>query len=109
VLVRERFPHLKIFARARSRQHAFALMDAGVQEVIRETYGSSLMAAAVAGNWGNPRRRPAGGAPLPRARRGDAARAVRGQGERGKVPGDSREAAEQLEKLFGADRTTKVE
>src|SRR5271170_3135293 len=41
-LVREQFAHLKIFARARNRQHAFSLMDAGVTEVIRETYASSL-------------------------------------------------------------------
>ena len=47
-LAREQFPHLRIFARARSRQHAFALMDAGVTEIIRETYASSLeMAGAV--------------------------------------------------------------
>ena len=42
VLVREQFPTLKIFARARNRQHAFALMDAGVTVLVRETYGSSL-------------------------------------------------------------------
>lgn len=42
VLVREQFPNLKIFARARNRQHAFALMDAGVTVLVRETYGSSL-------------------------------------------------------------------
>jgi len=41
-LVRENFPHLKVFARARNRQHAFALMDAGVTNIIRDTYGSSL-------------------------------------------------------------------
>jgi len=41
-LVREQFPQLRILARARNRQHAFALMDAGVTEVIRETYASSL-------------------------------------------------------------------
>ena len=47
-LVREQFPQLKIFARARNRQHAFALMDAGVRNVIRETYVSSLeMASSV--------------------------------------------------------------
>ena len=45
-LVREQFPQLRIFARARNRQHAFALMDAGVTEVIRETYASSLEIAA---------------------------------------------------------------
>src|SRR5216110_1739606 len=48
VLAREQFPGVKVFARARNRQHAFALMDAGVREVIRDTYGSSLeMAASV--------------------------------------------------------------
>jgi monovalent cation:proton antiporter-2 (CPA2) family protein len=41
-LVRAQFPHLKVYARARNRQHAFALMDAGVTHVIRDTYGSSL-------------------------------------------------------------------
>ncbi len=47
-VVREQFPQLRIFARARNRQHAFALMDAGVSAVIRETYAGSLeMAAAV--------------------------------------------------------------
>ena len=45
-LVRKQFPQLRILARARNRQHAFALMDAGVTEVIRETYASSLEIAA---------------------------------------------------------------
>jgi len=45
-VVREQFPHLRVFARARNRQHAFALMDTGVTEVIRETYASSLEVAA---------------------------------------------------------------
>lgn len=42
ILAREQFPRLKLFVRARNRQHAFALMDAGVKVIIRETYGSSL-------------------------------------------------------------------
>jgi monovalent cation:proton antiporter-2 (CPA2) family protein len=41
-LVRAHFPHLKIFARARNRQHAFRLMDLNVRYIIRETYASSL-------------------------------------------------------------------
>jgi glutathione-regulated potassium-efflux system ancillary protein KefC/glutathione-regulated potassium-efflux system protein KefB len=41
-LVRKHFPHLKIFARARNRQHAFRLLDLGVPYNIRETLGSSL-------------------------------------------------------------------
>jgi monovalent cation:proton antiporter-2 (CPA2) family protein len=41
-LVRKHFPHLQIFARARNRQHAFRLMDLGVEHLVRETFGSSL-------------------------------------------------------------------
>jgi len=41
-LIRKHFPHLKIFARARNRQHAFRLMDMGVRYTIRETLVSSL-------------------------------------------------------------------
>ena len=41
-LLRRQFPHLKVLARARNRQHAFKLMDLGVDEVVRETLHSSL-------------------------------------------------------------------
>jgi voltage-gated potassium channel Kch len=41
-LIRKHFPHLKIFARARNRQHAFRLMDLSVRYTIRETLMSSL-------------------------------------------------------------------
>jgi len=41
-LIRKHFPHLKIFARARNRQHAFRLMDLDVRYTIRETLVSSL-------------------------------------------------------------------
>ena len=41
-LVRRHFPHLKVFARARNRQHAFRLMDLGVDHLVRETFASSL-------------------------------------------------------------------
>lgn len=36
------FPHLKIYARARNRQHAYRLMDLGVTTLRRETFLSSL-------------------------------------------------------------------
>ncbi|HEY4091325.1 MAG TPA: monovalent cation:proton antiporter-2 (CPA2) family protein [Luteibacter sp.] len=42
-LVRRQFPHLKIVARARNRQHVFRLMDIGVDDPVRETFYSSLM------------------------------------------------------------------
>lgn len=44
-VVRHHFPHLTIVARARNRQHAMALMDLGVEHVIRELFHSSLVAA----------------------------------------------------------------
>lgn len=37
------FPHLKIYARARNRQHVFKLMDLGVDYAVRETFHSSLV------------------------------------------------------------------
>jgi glutathione-regulated potassium-efflux system protein KefB len=41
-LLRRVYPHLRVLARARNRQHAFKLMDLGV-EIIRETFHSSLV------------------------------------------------------------------
>ncbi|HEY3486617.1 MAG TPA: monovalent cation:proton antiporter-2 (CPA2) family protein [Gammaproteobacteria bacterium] len=41
-VVKKHFPHLKIFARARNRQHVYKLMDIGVDYVIRETILSSI-------------------------------------------------------------------
>ncbi|KJV35486.1 monovalent cation:proton antiporter-2 (CPA2) family protein [Luteibacter yeojuensis] len=42
-LVRRQYPHLKIIARARNRQHVFRLMDIGVDDPVRETFYSSLV------------------------------------------------------------------
>jgi glutathione-regulated potassium-efflux system protein KefB len=41
-LLKRHFPHLKVFARARNRQHVFKLMDLGVDNIVRETFFSSL-------------------------------------------------------------------
>jgi monovalent cation:proton antiporter-2 (CPA2) family protein len=41
-IVREHFPHLKIFARARNRQHFYKLMDLGITNIRRETFFSAL-------------------------------------------------------------------
>lgn len=40
--IREHFPHLKIFARARNRGHVFELMELGITHIKRETFDSSL-------------------------------------------------------------------
>ena len=42
-LVKRMYPHLKVLARARNRQHAFRLMDLGADGVVRETFHSSLV------------------------------------------------------------------
>lgn len=41
---KQHFPHLTIYARARNRQHAFALLDEGITNIYRETFLSSLEA-----------------------------------------------------------------
>lgn len=41
-VVRQHFPNLKIFARARNRNHAFELLDLGVTRIWRETLASSV-------------------------------------------------------------------
>jgi glutathione-regulated potassium-efflux system protein KefB len=40
--VKQHFPHLTIFARARNRQHTYTLLNMGIKHVMRETWGSSL-------------------------------------------------------------------
>jgi glutathione-regulated potassium-efflux system protein KefB len=40
--VRQHFPHLTIFARARNRQHAYQLLNLGITRVMRETFAGSL-------------------------------------------------------------------
>jgi monovalent cation:proton antiporter-2 (CPA2) family protein len=104
-IVREQFPKLKIFARARNRQHAFALKDAGVRYLIRETYVSSLeMATAVLETLGEP---TATAKALVRKFRQhdeatfDAQYAVKD--DETKFIATSRAAATQLEELFEAD------
>ncbi|WP_111494780.1 monovalent cation:proton antiporter-2 (CPA2) family protein [Marinobacter bohaiensis] len=44
-LVRKYFPDVRILARARNRRHAHMLMDAGVRWLVRETYHSALLMA----------------------------------------------------------------
>ena len=106
VLVREQFPHLRIFARARNRQHAFALMDAGVTNVIRDTYGSSLeMAASVLEALGET---PAKAREAVRRFRqhDEATLAAQYQvkDDETKFLATTAESAQQLERLFEADR-----
>jgi len=106
-LVRQQFPQLRIFARARNRQHAFALMDAGVTEVIRETYASSLeIAAGVLKALGET---PANASEAVRRFRELDQKTLQAQyavkDDEEKFLATSIAAAKQLERLFEADRT----
>lgn len=40
--VLQNFPHLKLFARARNRQHAYQLLNMGIRNVMRETFAASV-------------------------------------------------------------------
>jgi monovalent cation:proton antiporter-2 (CPA2) family protein len=41
-MVRRKFPHLQVVARARNRRHVHSLMGVGVETIVRETFFSSL-------------------------------------------------------------------
>lgn len=41
--VRKEYPHIKVFARARNRQHVFEMMELGVEHIRRETFDASLI------------------------------------------------------------------
>ncbi|HEY0181040.1 MAG TPA: monovalent cation:proton antiporter-2 (CPA2) family protein [Dokdonella sp.] len=41
-LLKRHFPQLKVFARARNRQHVFRLMDLNIDDIVRDTFFSSL-------------------------------------------------------------------
>jgi monovalent cation:proton antiporter-2 (CPA2) family protein len=104
-LVHANFPRLKILARARNRQHAFALMDHGVDYIIRETYGSSLeLAEAVLTRLGDT---PAvARASVKKFRQHDEKTLLEQYAikeDEVKFMAAARESAQQLEKLFETD------
>jgi glutathione-regulated potassium-efflux system ancillary protein KefC/glutathione-regulated potassium-efflux system protein KefB len=103
---RQHFPDVKVFARARNRQHAFRLMEAGVPYIIRETYLSSLEMAEQVLEW-------LGDAPADARRRVALFRAhdettlseqFGARADEDKFLASTKESAAQLEKLFEADR-----
>ncbi len=104
-LVMKHFPHLRLLARARSRQHAFRLMELGVREVVRETYASSLeMAADVLATLGESS--SGARATVRRFRTHDEETLQRQfavRGDDSKLIATTQEAARQLQSLFEAD------
>jgi glutathione-regulated potassium-efflux system protein KefB len=110
-LVRRLHPHLKIYARARNRQHAFRLMDMNVDYVVRETLHSSLeLAQNVLEGLGLS---PAQAAVRVERFRQHDAQLLAAQhlvyDDEAKLVQSAQEALADLEQLFAADETEKVE
>jgi len=106
-LIRKHFPHLRIFARARNRQHAFRLMDLDVRYSIRETLVSSLeMSEKVLETLGLSK--SAAVDTVRRFRAHDEATMAKQQAvkdDENKFMQTTRESAEQLLHLFESDAT----
>ncbi len=104
-LIRKHFPHLKIFARARNRQHAFRLMDLDVRYTIRETFASSLeMSEKVLETLGLSKSRAV--ETVRQFRAHDEATMAKQQAvkdDESKILETTRESAEQLLHLFETD------
>ena len=102
---RRHFPQLRVLARARNRQHAFRLMAAGVTEIWRETYASSLELAE--GTLVALGTEPATAASQVRRFRAHDEETLRQQaaigGDEEKLIATVQASARQLEKLFEAD------
>jgi voltage-gated potassium channel Kch len=103
--VRENFPALPIYARARNRNHAYRLMDAGVRVVWRETFLASLdMAGAVLTGLGYSEREVA--AAMETFRRHDERRLYAHHGlhnDAKRMQDLAKAATKELEELFAAD------
>jgi glutathione-regulated potassium-efflux system protein KefB len=104
-MARRHFPALRILARARNRQHAFRLMEAGVTQIWRETFASSLeVAEAALVALGTSR--DASAEQVRRFREHDEATlAVQAsvKDDETKLIATTRASAQQLESLFEAD------
>lgn len=106
-VVKRHFPELRIYARARNRQHAYQLMDIGVEVLERETFLSSLeVAARVLEGLGM--REPDARATIARFRAHDERVLLRGHAvhhDEAKLIQAARQAAQELEGLFETDET----
>jgi glutathione-regulated potassium-efflux system ancillary protein KefC/glutathione-regulated potassium-efflux system protein KefB len=104
-IVKRHYPHLKIYARARNRHHAYRLMDLGVTQIERETFLSSVqLAQGVLHALGVPMADAAVAAARFRAHDEDLLRrqhAIHHDEER--VIATAREAAAELERVFEQD------
>ncbi len=104
-LVKRHFPHLKIYARARNRHHAYRLLDVGVERIVRETFLSSLdLAESVL--WGLGVNREVAARAVQRFREYDEAllrRQYQFHQDEEQLIASTKEAAEELERVFEQD------
>ena len=104
-MVKKHFPHLKIYARARNRVHAYRLMDIGVDKLIRETFLSSIeLARDVLVAMGHTEAEA--NAAVRRFREHDEAlleRQHKIHDDEAQLIAAAREGAEELERLFEED------
>jgi glutathione-regulated potassium-efflux system protein KefB len=107
-IVKRLFPHLVVLARARNRQHAFRLMDLGVDWLVRETFHSSLeLARETLVRIGVPD--DVAIAKVERFRRHDEALLARQyliHDDEAALVQSAQQARAELESLFEADRRT---
>jgi glutathione-regulated potassium-efflux system ancillary protein KefC/glutathione-regulated potassium-efflux system protein KefB len=107
-LARRHFPHLQIIGRARNRQHAFRLMDVGIEQITRETLASSLeMAKATLVALGTASETAAAQVRRFRTHDDEVLRkqaAIKDDEE--KMIATTQASAKQLESLFEADSAT---
>ncbi|MBL6749453.1 MAG: cation:proton antiporter [Nevskia sp.] len=103
--VKRNFPHLRIFACAHDRRHAMQLMDLGIVDVIRRSYGSSLeMTARLMDAMGMPQAQIA--RDVERFRRHDQETLLKQFAvfrDEQRLIQTARESAQELEHLFEAD------
>jgi glutathione-regulated potassium-efflux system ancillary protein KefC/glutathione-regulated potassium-efflux system protein KefB len=104
-MVKKHYPHLKIYARARNRVHAYRLMDVGVDKLIRETFLSSLeLARDVFVGLGYSAAEADEAVRLFRQHDEDLlARQHKIHDDEAQIIATAKQGAEELERLFGED------
>ncbi|HSH26163.1 MAG TPA: cation:proton antiporter, partial [Wenzhouxiangella sp.] len=103
-MVRRYFPELKILARARNRDHAMELMAQGVDEVIRETWLSSLAMARSALRSMGVRRADHYVDRFAEHDEATLREQIEHRGDHERLARIERRSREQLEELFSEDR-----
>lgn len=105
-MVKRKFPHLRVVARARNRSHVHALMGAGVDHFVRETFFSSLrLTEMVLDELGIPKAQTQHAIDLFRQHDDKILRATYAMdNDEGKLIQTVQESAQELQDLFESDK-----